>query len=88
METTERLEMLQEAMDLITEAQQLVDEAVSETNIESHYKAYGKYGFDQLLGNGNPYDNGLPTLINNIEDEMDNDDDVDPAGGYGLASHI
>ena len=69
----ERIQMIREAIELICEAQALVDEAVSgdcgQTRQQSHYEAYGRYGFDQLLGNGNPCDDSLNTLIEEIEKE-------------------
>ena len=47
----------------------MVDEAVEGTEIELNYRAYGRYGFDTLLNNGNPYDNGLLDIIKDIESE-------------------
>ena len=70
----ERIQMIREAMELVQEAQSLVDDAISgdcgETRQEAHYKAYGRYGFNQLLGNGNPYDSSLDSLIEEIEKEI------------------
>ena len=62
----ERKELLLEALELVQQAQEMVDEAVAGTSKEAHYEAYGRYGFDQLLGNGNPYDSSLESLL---EDE-------------------
>ena len=62
MTNKERIYKIYEALELIEQAQELVDEAVSDTNDENHYLAYGRYGFDQLLGNGNPYDSSLHSL--------------------------
>jgi hypothetical protein len=59
----ERIQMIIEAKEMVEQAMMLVNEAVADTPEESSYDAYGKYGFDQLLGNGNPYDSGLHTLI-------------------------
>jgi hypothetical protein len=59
----ERNEMILEAMELVAQAQELVDEAAAGTNNEDNYRAYGRYGFDQLLGNGNPYDDNLESLL-------------------------
>lgn len=56
-------EAIQEAIVLVEEAQALVDGALEDTGTGVHYMAYGRYGFDQLLGNGNPYDYGLPSLL-------------------------
>lgn len=61
--TEEQMRAIQQAIELIEEAQTLVDEALEGTARESHYLAYGRYGFDRLLGNGNPYDDGLPDLF-------------------------
>jgi len=58
-------ELIRQAIELISEAQNLVDEAVSGTSQEANYNAYGKYGFSQLLGNGNPYDPSLEDLLEN-----------------------
>jgi len=66
----EKIEKIEEAMQLIEEAQTLVDEAVRGTGEEAGYNAYGKYGFNQLLGNGNPYDNSLNTIINNMTNNL------------------
>jgi len=63
-EKSDREEAIGRAMELIEEAQSLVDAAIEGTMGESHYLAYGRYGFDQLLNNGNPYDSGLDDLVN------------------------
>jgi hypothetical protein len=54
------LEMLKEELDGLVEG----------TENEAHYKAYGRYGFDQLLGNGNPYDESLQTIIDSLSKEV------------------
>lgn len=59
---------IQEAIELVERAQDLVDEVMRERG-SSHYEAYGRYGFNQLLGNGNPYDDGLPTILEEMESE-------------------
>ncbi len=56
MENESKIEILHQALDLIQEAQCLVDGVMEDSYNKSHYESYGKYGFDQLLGNGNPYD--------------------------------
>jgi hypothetical protein len=56
---------VEEAIELVEQAQRLVDEAVGGMDIEDNYLAYGRYGFDQLLGNGNPYDSCLASLLVN-----------------------
>ena len=67
----EKIDAIQEAIRLVEEACQLVDSVMDDWN-KSHYEGYGKYGFNQLLGNGNPYDNSLFTLIEELEGQ-DND---------------
>jgi len=62
---------LKDSMERIAEIQTEVDGILYDTNIENNYEAYGKYGFDQLLGNGNPYDNGLPSLIEHFESQLE-----------------
>ncbi len=57
-------EKIEEAKQLIIEAQQLAMEVAEETGNLNSFEAYGKYGFDQLLGNGNPYDLSLDDLLN------------------------
>jgi len=71
MTNEERVQMIAEAIELVEQAMQMVDEAIAGTGEESRYDAYGKYGFNQLLGNGNPYDNSLQTLMNVIGEEND-----------------
>jgi len=69
MTNSQRVEQIQRAIELIQEAQDLVDEAVNDTRSESHYQAYNKYGFNQVLGNGNPYDSSLYNLIDELKEE-------------------
>ena len=45
MTNSERIEKLQEALDLIMGAQYLVEEAVNGTRQEAHFKAYGQYNY-------------------------------------------
>jgi len=71
---------LHEAIRLVEEACQLVDSVMDGSSgqdyvlnvCKNRYEAYGKYGFNQLLGNGNPYDDSLFTLIKKLEGK-DND---------------
>ena len=62
-QTMSQEEKIEEAKQLIIEAMQLCQEVAEENNMNSNFEAYGKYGFDQLLGNGNPYDNSIFNLI-------------------------
>ena len=57
---------VQEAQELIIEAQNLVNEAIEYSILKHHFDAYGGYGFDQLLGNGNPHDSSLQTIIDEL----------------------
>ena len=55
--------------DIIIRVEELkceLDNLLHGTDLYPHYKAYGRYGFDQLLGNGNPYDEGLFSIKNNL----------------------
>ena len=75
---------IEEAIELIERAQALVDEAMCGASKEAHYLAYGRYGFDQLLGNGNPYNSSLQSLIEgSAEIEQMRDDMFDAGIGYG-----
>lgn len=56
-------EKIQQAKDLILEALQLAEEVAKDTRNDGHFEDYGRYGFDQLLGNGNPYDANLDDLL-------------------------
>tara|TARA_Y100000034_G_C6757785_1_gene337278 strand:+ start:269 stop:487 length:219 start_codon:yes stop_codon:yes gene_type:complete len=64
-----KIEVLNEAIELVQEARQLVDSVMDDSPNKSHYESYGKYGFDQLLGNGNPYDSSIFTEIEDLEKE-------------------
>lgn len=77
---SERIELIEQAIALIEEASELLDEAVKGTSQESHYKAYGKYGIDDLLGNGNPYNTSLEQLKSNIEEEYEIEEDDEEEG--------
>ena len=62
---------LNDSLERIAEIQTEVDGVIYDTDIVNNYEAYGKYGFDQLLGNGNPYDGGLPSLIEHFESQLE-----------------
>lgn len=67
-EKRQDLEMAVEAaIELVEQAQELVDNAVEGTDMENNYRAYGRYGLDQLLGNGNSYDGSLMSLAGKEE---------------------
>ena len=74
MDLNKRIELVEEAKSLIDEAKSLVDEAVHGHETEGHYAAYGRYGFDDLLGNGNPYNSSLDTLLDQWNCEIDGEE--------------
>ena len=70
MHNQELKEQINQAIELINEAKHLIDDAVASDelkHVESRYKAYASFGFDTLLGNANPYDDSLNTLIQELE---------------------
>lgn len=69
MNNQERIEKIEEARELIIEAQDLVEEAVEGTKEENRYRGYGRFGFDTLLNNGNQYDDGLDDLVKEFSKE-------------------
>ena len=69
MDRQEFINEIERAISLVEEASYAVDMAVQGMRIQANYEAYGRYGFDQLLGNGNPYDSSLQSLINKTEDD-------------------
>lgn len=66
----ERINQIKEAMELVEEARYLVADALRWTHVEVNYKAYGEYGFSQLLGEGNPYAGSIPKLIEEFEEQI------------------
>ena len=70
MDKQEFIDEIERAIEMVDQARHIVDMAVDNMSIKANYEAYGKYGFDQLLGSGNPYDNSLQTLIDkHLEEE-------------------
>ena len=69
MSKEEFINEIERAIEMVDQARHIVDIAVDGMSIEANYEAYGKYGFDQLLGDGNPYDNSLQTLIDKYREE-------------------
>lgn len=59
-----KVEELEKAIELVEEAQNIVDSIMKGNN--GHYNSYGKYGFNQLLGNGNKYDSSLISVKHNL----------------------
>ena len=69
MTTAERIELIEQAMELVREAQDKVQVAVNGTSSEANFDAYGEYGFLQLLSASKPYDRGLRNLIDDFLEE-------------------
>jgi len=69
MSKEEFIDEIERAIEMVDQARHIVDMAVDGMSIQANYEAYGKYGFDQLLGDGNPYDNSLQTLIDKYREE-------------------
>ena len=69
MDKQEFIDEIERAIEMVDQARHIVDMAVDGMGIQANYEAYGKYGFDQLLGTGNPYDNSLQTLIDKHREE-------------------
>ena len=68
MSKEEFIDEIERAIEMVDQARHIVDMAVDGMSIQANYEAYGKYGFDQLLGSGNPYDNSLQTLIDKYKE--------------------
>ena len=69
MTISELKDELNEAIALVEEAKAKVDATAKQAGCYSHYTAYGRYGFDTLLGNGNRYDASLFDMMNDLEME-------------------
>ncbi len=69
MDKQEFIDEIEKAIEIVEEAKHIVDSAVEGTSIQANYEAYGGYGFDQLLGSGNPYDSSLYSLIDKYKEE-------------------
>ncbi len=67
MDRQEYIDEINKAIKMVEEAKYIVDMAMRDMSIRHNYEAYGRYGFDQLLGNGNPYDSSLFSLIDKTE---------------------
>ena len=63
----ERIAEIEKALRLVEEARDIVDNAVDGTDLKEHFQAYGRYGFDELLGVGNRYYPDLQSLIDNLD---------------------
>jgi len=66
----EIVDTLKDSIDQISETYSEVAGILYGTDKAANFEAYGGYGFDQLLGNGNPYDSGLPQLVEHFEKQL------------------
>jgi len=57
---------------LIIEAQIIIEESMLGSS-RGHFYAHGQYGLDQLLGDANPHDSSIDTLINEINEANEED---------------
>ena len=69
MEKEERIANVREAIALSGQAVELLDEAVEGSGHYNHYDAYGKYGIEDLLGNGNRFNTSLFDLIDMLNED-------------------
>ena len=69
MDRQEFIDEIERAIEMVDQARHIDDMAIDGMSIQANYEAYGKYGFDQLLGDGNPYDNSLQTLIDKCHED-------------------
>ena len=76
-----QIEELNEAMNMIEEAKQIVENVVNERHDSAHWDAYLTQQFKTLLGNGNPYDQSVPKLIEQLSSEGDNSERCPGCGG-------
>ena len=67
----EIVDTLNDSIDQISETYSEVAGILHGTDKAANFEAYGGYGFDQLLGNGNPYDSGLPQLVEHFEKQLE-----------------
>ena len=75
MNREEFIDEIERAIEMVDQARHIVDMAIDNVNghfLKANYEAYGKYGFDQLLGDGNRFDASLQDLIDGYEEEYDN----------------
>tara|TARA_R110002020_G_scaffold96958_1_gene231622 strand:+ start:9717 stop:10019 length:303 start_codon:yes stop_codon:yes gene_type:complete len=64
------IDELRNAMTYVIDANQKISEALSNTEYDNHYQAYGQYGFQQLMGNGGKYDSSIYDIIGNLRNEI------------------
>ena len=70
MNISEVMNELNEAIAMVEEAKAKVDAVAMEVGDWGHYTAYGRYGFDGLLGDGNRFDRSLYDMKESIEEAI------------------
>jgi hypothetical protein len=73
METPDRVQMLEEASDLIATAIELIKEALKGTSEQSHANTYIIPHLNTWIGNGNPYDKSIDKYIESLWEENENE---------------
>ena len=71
MSIIEGIHAIEKAQELVQEAKDMVDNVLKpyeNHRFVQYYKAYGKFGFNRLLEEGNPLDEGLNGLIKHLRD--------------------
>lgn len=66
-ENEKKIRELRLAIGLVEDVITLVDETLQGTGLEDDFRAYGRYGLDDLLGNGNPHNPSLFDLISDFK---------------------
>ena len=54
---------IEEAIEMIEDAKAIIEDVIRGTDDWDHFQAYGAYGLDQALGNGNRYDSSLFDIL-------------------------
>ena len=75
MDKQERIWKVEEALNKLEEVEALLDEALEGTEHYAHYEAYGKYGINDLKGEGNRFNTSLYDVIDMLRDDEDEDED-------------
>ena len=69
MVTFERIEQLEHAQDMISQAIYLIEDALYGTTHEAHAKAYIVPHLRTWIGEGNPHDTSIPDYIDMLRQE-------------------
>jgi len=72
METSERIEMLQDAQELLREARQLIKWAVRGTDFSNNAEAYAISAIDMVISNDHDWLSGNPGNIEELIESLEN----------------